>query len=467
MSLDDFSTVIVASEGPALTQVGFGTVAIAAYFPASVFGGDLSTVVTAKADLTGEGLASNHPAVIALERALQQAPQPSPIKVLRLASAPTPTMRMTPVAGDAVVYSFTVELVGESPVDISVTSDGSGTVDEIADAIATALMDLADTGEALEGLLVSSVGGTGATGGTSTALDLHMASGSWFYLSDWNHDRLIVEDRTPDPGVDADLSAVRAADADWYHLATPYTSSTVQKEIADWAETQRVLFFCQTSDTKALDSGSTSDIQSQLDAVSYKRTMCIFDKTGTDGMAGVAAAAERAPFDPGAPPFAGGDFNAKTLTGVRANDLTPDQKSDLRAKGYTVIETTSGRHHTLGGDGANGTPMDQTRFEDWFAVRLQERIATAALNSGKIPMNARGLAQYESLCRAQIAAGVSSGGINALDSDGNEPKLSIPTLGQIPQEDRAARVLGGPGIVIDFQYSGAIREARVQVFVRL
>lgn len=463
MSLNDFSTVIVAGEGPALTQVGFGTLGIAAYMPANATDGNLSKVVTAKADLTASpvSLASNHPAVLALERALQQKPQPSPIKMLRLTSPATPTIRLTPTALHSTVYSFTLELVGKDPVDISITADEATTVDEICDAIELAIEDLDDVGEDLEGLTVT------ASGGTATHLDLSMAEGEWFYIRDWNHARIAVEDRTPDPGIDSDLSDIYAEDADWYHLAIAYNSDAISKEAADWAETQRVLFFANTSDSDSMDPNVTTDLQSALDALSYERSMVIFDKTGTDGFAGVAAAAERAPFDPGAPPDAGGDFNAKTLIGVRANGLTPDQKTKLRDKGYTVIETTAGRHHTLGGDAAGGKPVDQTRFEDWFAVRLQERIAAAVLNNGKIPMAQAGLAVYESICRAQIAAGITAGGILAVDSEGNEPTISIPTLGQIPSNDRAARVLGGPGIVIDFTYSGAIREARVSVFVRL
>lgn len=463
MSLDDFSTVIVAGEGPALTQVGFGTLGIAAYMPANATDGNLTKVVTAKADLTNSpvSLPSNHPAVLALERALQQSPQPSPIKMLRLQSPATPTIRVTPSSFASTVYSFTLELVGKDSVDISITSDESTSEDEICDAIEAAIEDLDDNGEDLEGLTVT------ASGATAAYLDLSMDEGEWFYISDWDHSRLAIEDRTQDPGVDADLSAIRAEDADWYHLACAYNSKDITEEVADWAETQRVLFFCNTSDTNAMDPLETGDIQSTLDAKSYERTMCIFDKTGTDGFAGVGAGAERAPFDPGAPPDAGGDFNAKTLAGVRANGLTPDQKTKLRDKGYTVIETTAGRHHTLGGDAAGGKPMDQTRFEDWFAVRLQEDIAAMTLNNGRIPMSKKGLAMYESICRARIAAGITAGGILEVDSEGNEPKISIPTLGQIPANDRAARVLGGPGIVIEFTYSSAIREARIAVFVKL
>jgi hypothetical protein len=467
MSLPDFSTVVLASEGPALTQVGFGAVGIAAYVPSAATDGALTKVVTKKSDLTSApaSLASNHPAVIALERALQQSPTPDTIKILRLRTAPTISYRITPTNANSTVYSFTIELVGEEPVDISITSDSSATVDEICDAIATALIALTDAGEDLEGLLVTSVGGTGATGGTSTAIDLGMAQGGWFYLRDWNHARLAVKDNTPDPGVDADLSAIRDEDGDWYHLCTPYPSQAIGKEISDWSETQLVLFFLANSDTGAMSNVVTTDIQSVLADLSYKRTMCAFDKVGTDGMAGVAAACERAPWDPGAPPYAGGDFNAKTYVGVSDSHLSPNEKSVLRSKGYTVIESTAGRVHSLGGDAAGGVPMDQTRFTDWFGIRLQERIAKAQLDSQRIPFNAKGLAIYESLIRAQINAGITAGGINAVNADGEEPTIEMPSLAAIDPNEKAARNL--TGIVVTFEYSSGIRTAEISVFVQL
>ena len=466
MSLNDFSSVVSASEGPALTQVGFGTVGIAAYLPSAATDGALTKVVTAKADLTSApaSLPSNDPAVLALERALQQSPQPV-IKMLRLQSPATPSIRITPSAANSTVYGITIELVGKDPVDIAITSDANATVDEICDALATAIGDLDDSGEDLEGLTVTSVGGTGATGGTSTAIDLSMASGGWFYLRDWNHSRLAIEDRTPDPGVDADLSAIYAEDSDFYHLASAYNSKAITKEIADWTETNRLLFFLNTSDTGAMSNAVTSDIQSQLDALSYKRTSCYFDKTGTDGFAGAGAAAERAPFDPGAPPDAGGDFNAKTIVGVRDSRLSPNEKSILRSKGYTVIENTGGRVHTLGGDAAGGVPVDQTRFTDWWDTRLQERIAKAQLDNGRIPFNASGLATYESLIRAQIKAGQVAGGINEVDENGDPPSIQMPSLAGINPNDKAARAL--TGIVVQYQYSSGIRTAAISVFVKI
>lgn len=459
MALRDFSTVIVSGEGSALSQVGFGTCMFATYIPSSVFP-ELTREFGAVSELTDLGLDDNHPAVLMLQRALGQNPRPTPVKIGRLTSPHTQTVRITPVAGNATVYALEIELVGADPVEVSVTSDGDGTVDEICDLIQAALEDLDDADEPLEGLTVT------ASGATATHLDLSVAAGASFYIRSWNPARLKIEDRTADPGVAADLDAIRQFDADWYHMATWPISEAFQEEVADWAETQDVLNFGTTIDWQAADSGQTTDLQSVLDGKSYKRTLVSYSE-GFDEFPHVGQAAERAPFDPGAPPAAGGDFNGRTVAGVSPTPLTPARKANLLAKGYTICTETSGRVHMLGGDAAGGKPFDQTRHEDWFRFRLQERLAALVLNNGRVPMNKKGLAMYEAECRAQISAGVTSGGISDVDADGNAPSVIMPTLGQIPQNDRAARLLGGPGIQINYAYAGGIRKANVSVFVRL
>ena len=84
-----------------------------------------------------------------------------------------------------------------------------------------------------------------------------------------------------------------------------------------------------------------------------------------------------------------------------------------------------------------------------------------------LPMSKKGLAMWESQCRAQVAAGIGSGGILEVNADGDEPSIDMPTLGEIPSNERAARLLGGPGIVIEYTYSGAIRDGNIAVFVKL
>jgi hypothetical protein len=442
MTLNDFSNVTTSGDGPALSAVGFGTLLVAAYHNETL---PRTMVVTALTELVDAGHATDSAAYLGVQRAFQQNPRPVSVKLGRLANAPAMTFRLTPANLNSTLFAFQVKIEGEDALDISITSDSASSVDEICDALETAI----DAG-ALTGLT------TTPSGGTATYLDLIATAGLFLSLNGWDSAVLSVEDRTPDPGIEADLLAIRSADADWYGLGIPYTGDAILKEAADWAETERVLSVVNISDSKAYDNGDTTDLQSTLAALEYTRTNIMFSLSDTASMAGIGALAERFVFDPSAPPAAGGTFHAKTITGVAADALTPTQKSVLQTKGYTVYVSTAGTSHTLGGAAAGGEFLDYTRFNDWYNTRLQEKIATAILQNDRIPYDERGLAVIRSVCEAQLAEGLRSGGVSPRDADGVEPSVTVPLLSQTTLANRQARVL--PNVRTAYKYAGAIHK---------
>ncbi len=450
MSLNDFSNIVVSGEGPGLTEVGFGTLLCCAYH--THFAGRTRSY-TSLTEMVADDFDTDEPAYLMAERAFQQSPRPSLIKIGRLALAPVMSVRLTPIAVHSATYSFTLTVQGESPVDISIDADSATTVDEICDAIETAINTAS-----LTGLTVT------PSGGTATHLTLSATAGLFFSLADWDSELLLVEDLTPDPGIATDLAAIRLADADWYGLAVSVNSKAIVEEAADWAETQDVIFGANTSDWTALDDSETGDIATILNAKSYVRTILYFDHDDTAGFLGVGGLAERLPFDPGAPPSAGGTFHAKTIAGATADNLTPTQKGNLEDKRYTPYISTAGRAHTLGGKTPSGEFLDYTRFVDWYRIRQAEKLAAAELNNDRIPMSQAGLDMIESQLRAQLSEGLASGGINAVDADGNPPKIVMPALGDISDNDRANRLLNPPAQV-SFMYAGAIHKSNVNIFV--
>jgi hypothetical protein len=531
MSLNDFSNVVSTGDGPALTQVGFGTLLLAVYHTKFA---DMTRVYEATTDVASDGFSTTSAAYRMVQRAFQQSPRPKSVKLGKLLSAPVTKYRLTPIALDATEYEFTLMIEGRADLEVSITSDGSATVDELCDAIQTAIEAatkgvtqgtstssvLVGTGpktfvtqagldlrpgqpivatstlgsDTMTGTVtsysgtslvieVASVTGSGTdtdwtftvdyltvtpSGGTATYLDLQAANtGGYFWLSGWRHDRIELEETTADPGMVADLDAIRLADADWYGLAVASHSAAAQRKAADWAEAQRCQFFSVTSDTKAMDSGDLTDIASVLGALSYKRTMCYFSLKDTSAFTDVGAPAERFPFDPGTGPDAGGTFDAKTIAGVPVDALTPTQKTNLRTKKYNVYIETAGINHTLDGWTPEGTFGDQIRFEDWFNTRLQEKLFAAKKNVGRLPMSKIGLAALEACVRAQFAEGIASGGIDPGDGTTTNPgpRVTVPTVSDISSNDRAARHVGGGGLQAAYRYTGAINDEDVTVLV--
>src|SRR5688500_1725267 len=132
MSLNDFSNVTVSGDGPAISQVGFGTLMVPVYHTENA---DRSRTYTSLAELVTDGHDTDSAGYLALQRAFSQSPRPPSVKLGRLANAPAMTFRLTPLAVNGAVYAINVKIQGEDQVAISITADSSATVDEICDAL--------------------------------------------------------------------------------------------------------------------------------------------------------------------------------------------------------------------------------------------------------------------------------------------------------------------------------------------
>jgi hypothetical protein len=303
------------------------------------------------------------------------------------------------------------------------------------------------------------------SGGTATHIDLTTFGNATIYLSDWRNDRIQVDDRTPDPGIATDLAAIRLADPDWYGLGLSHNSRAIVEEAADWAATETVIFGYNTADYQALQPAHADNIFRILKAKAYANCIGYFDSNSTAGFAGVGGICERLPFDPGAPPYAGGTFDAKIIRGVTVDPLTETEKSNVRSVYGVPITATAGQALTLDGKAADGGFLDKVRFDDWFKIRLQEDWVQARINNGRIPYDDRGRAVLESVARARIAAGLNSGGISPLDADGNEPSVTVPTIASQSSTDRQNRLFRG--VRIAYKYAGAIQNTEFLVNVSL
>jgi len=425
MALEDLAQVVISTEGPALTQVGFGTLACAAYHTKNT---DFSRTYTALSQVTGDGFATYDAAYRMVQRAFQQNPRPTSVKVIRLQTPCTQHVKFTPVsATNNTIYGYTVNYKGVS-YDVTYTSDGTATVAEIVTGLATAFeaLDAAISGHA-----------TAAASDTNTRSSITAdTAGDIFYFSNWTKN-LKFEDVTADPGIAADLDAIRAVDNDWYGLAIDQNANLVIQAAAGWAEAQTVLAAFNTADSDAFDDTKTNDVGFQLKNISIGRSMVAFDLDTTAGYMGVAMLAERFPKDPGAA-GAGGTFAFKTLVGVSGDALTPTQQTNLRNKNYVTYITTAGRNHTLDGKVAGGEFADVVRGLDWYRIRSEERIAALLLNNDKIPFTDRGISQVYGELRAQQ--------LTAEDVELFRPgstTLVAPKASDVAPNDRAARKLTG------------------------
>jgi hypothetical protein len=435
MSLNDFSTVAITAQGPALTQVGFGTLLCAGYH--TKFAARARTY-TATTDMVTDGFLTTDPLYLMAQRAFQQKPRPPSVKVGRLALPFTQSVKfgVQGAAQNLTVYSFTATRGAVTAV-ISFTSDSTATIAEIVTGLAAAVE--AST------LAAPLIGVTADTATTCQITDT--VPGTITYYSNWS-DNLTFSDVTTDPGIATDLAAIRTYDADWYGLAIDLNSKAITTAAANWAETQLMLFASNTSDSAVFDSASTTDVAYTLKALTLGRTLIYFSYQTTQDYSGVAAFAERSTHDPGTK-GAGGTWHAKVLTGRPADALTPTMKANLRAKNVNTFIATANRNHTLDGKVIGGEWADKVRFLDWFGIRLQERVATAELNNDVIPYDDRGISIMLGEVNAMLAIGIAAEGIVA----GTETS-SAPLSAAVSSADRAARTLNN--VAFGFRIAGAI-----------
>lgn len=437
MALNDLARVVISTEGPALTQVGFGTLLIAAQF-AGIFGAsELVRTYTSLTAAVSDGFATTHPVYKALARAFSQKVRPAQVKVGRRALFDTQTVKFGVVAAqNSTVYAFTMTRNGVS-VNITYTSDSSALVSEIVAGLAAAVE--AST-------LAAAVAATSADANTTCQI-VEGTPGQITYYSNWTSN-LTFADVTTDPGIATDLAAIRAYDSDWYGLGLDHDCLAVSKQASIYIETLNAMYFATVSDTDAMNSGVSTDLGAFLKGTSTGRTMVFYDMNDTGAYLGIGAAAERFPFDPGQP-SAGGTWHGKTVVGVTADPLSDTQKANLRAKNYNTYVTTASRAHILDGKVAGGEFGDVVRGLDWFKIRSEEGVAGVILNNQKVPYTDRGI----SMLKTAVDAVGATGERNELFTPGTYSS-SAPKNSEVLSADRKARKL--TGLTGTAQLAGAI-----------
>lgn len=425
MSLEQIANVVVSTEGPALSQVGFGTLGLACYHNHTT---NFTDTYTSLAAAVAAGFLTHEPAYRMLARAFAQKPRPVNAKVLRLQTPWTQSVKFTPVSAvNNAVYAFNMSYLGVD-YSISYTADSSATIAEIVAGLAAAVESAASP-------LPAAVAGTSGGGNTFTSI-VNVTPGAMIYYSAWT-DNLKFQDITADPGIAADLAAIRNVDADWYGLTLDLNSTAIIEAADVFAETLPMQMAVHVCDSIAFDPAITTDVGYVLKAASAGRIIGGFFNKDTAGYGGVAMLANRFPHDPGAA-GAGGTYALKTLVGVIAGNWSETQIAALRAKNYVTYVTTAGRSHTLDGKVFGGEFADVVRGLDWYRIRSEERVAALLLNNDKVPFTDRGITQVYSELRAQ-----------QMDAEAVElfvpgsSVLTVPTRAQVPSADRAARKLTG------------------------
>lgn len=149
-------------------------------------------------------------------------------------------------------------------------------------------------------------------------------------------DVLASSNTTANVGVFSDLTAARAFDPRWYAVLLTSRTTPDILEAARWTATERAIYIAQSDDSDILSSGSTTDVASQLLALSRANTLLVYKSNDTH-FADFALAGRQLPKDVGSTNWAW-----QALAGVQADTISVADQAVLEAKRCGWVEDIGG-----------------------------------------------------------------------------------------------------------------------------
>ena len=456
MDLGNIISVTATLQNPAINRYAFGEPAIyARVLPAIIPLTSRSrryATATALTDMLADGFVASDPAYIAASIICSQSPRPQTFKVLAGRSDFTFTGTLVvPVVPTTDTIDITIR--GENPavagtiLEETVSMAGTGNANDDA---ASLLILLQATGFD-PGTVVFANPGAPSPNITITGA----AVNDLCYVDDLHN--LTWTDGTADRGINAELTAILAADADWYELipADAFGAAELQL-ISVWANAA-TLKYCsiQTQDDVVF---AGTGIFNTLTGLNHTKTTGIATRHGMDEYRNAASSARFLPLDPGTYQRA-----FKSLTGCTPDTFTTAELALIFADfgnvytgveigGVTIVQGDLQRGYCFG---TVESYSDTYRLIDATVVEIQQRVFSALRAADKIPMTDPGL----SVIRGAIKEAVKSFGPLAYDFE--TIVVNVPYAADITAADRAARTVRG--ITASARLAGAINRANISL----
>lgn len=433
MSLSEIVQVNITADTVTPDRAGFGVPMLAAYFPPTIFA-DLSREYSTSAEMVTDGFPTGHPAVRMAQRIESQSPRPSTFKVGRRATPFDQEFRVIPTI-------TTQGLI----VGLDVLSPNGVTLTEIrytngpAETVATIVT-------ALTALLNPIVGLTAVDNVTAVACSAD-TTGDLFELRNFLGGVTIL-DTTADPGIVANLTAIRADDSDWYGLSIDSNSEAQAAALAAWAETEVILFGVDSGDEEVA-TDAVGNLAETLEAAAYNRTFLLFNRAlGRYGA--TAWFGDRLSADPGSATWA-----MKTLAGIVADSLTTTQRTNIESNNANHYTRRAGIDITRQGTLASGRFIDVQRTIDAVTARIQEEVFDLLTSLEKVPYTDAGVGLVIAAVLGVLREFQQTGALDpAID-----PVVTAPRVADVSAADKTARIL--PDVRFQATLAGAIHRVEI------
>lgn len=364
MSIDQIQVQIsIARAG--IPRAGFGKPLILSHnapFP------ELYREYADPSEYVADGGDNDSPEYLALTAFFSQTPKPTRVGIGRAPTKPTQRYVIAVGAGGPRnLFKYTVDVEGEDFVKATVqfTSDANATNDEVIAGLVGAL-----NGVVGKTYTAVATGGAGVQVCTVTA----DAVGNWFSLALGDVAAMKISQTHADPGVGADLDAIRLVNNTWYQVHSLYNSKAYVGGVATWAAANGVTYTFDVNETDAITTvvaGATDTGAEQL-GLGRSGVMGTYHQRPA-AMASAAWMGRWLPTLPGASNPAW-----KTLEGVEPTVLTSTHKANLAARRMNYYYETANELPITWKGMVFSTVykyIDVRRNVDWLTDEIQKNIA--------------------------------------------------------------------------------------------
>ena len=426
MLIGEIVRVTITRGTKSVSRAGFGTPLIltseAAFTP------DLVKTYTSISGVADDFLTSTAAYKMA-QKLFGQERKPKQIKIGKRTAMVAQVNTLTPNVSVQSAQSFIVTING---VAFDFVSDATPTAAEVV----TGLIALINAGS--EPVTAS---------GTTTLILTADVAGTGFSISSSANMANVAT--TANNGIVEDLNNIIEVDNDFYCVLTTDKSDGEILNLAAAIEALRKIFIVSKNTAGILESGS-SDLGSQLKALSYTRTALLWSADFANGPEG-AWAGGVLPLDPGSE-----TWKFKTLVGITADKLTASQEAQAKLKKVNIYTTIAGVGIVSEGYMAVGEFIDTIRFIDWLQAQIEEAVFSMLVSVPKVPFTDKGIASVELQITKCLQRGVAAGGL----SEDPAPYTEVPKAADVAALDRADRLL--PDMKFGGTLAGAIHFVEIE-----
>lgn len=432
-TLDTLVSLNITLQTKFPTRAGFGTPLFACFH--SVFP-ERQRLYTTLPGMIDDGFTVYDQAYKMAAAAKSQNPSIKQWRIGRRANAFTQAIRITPINTTVgYVYSYVVVSPDGTSTTVTYTVQASDTVADICTGLQTGFNAITD------------LTATDATTHIDLAAD---NAGEIFSFSTLPDPTIaVITDRTTDPGLAADLTAINGEESDWYALALDQRGSAEAAVAAAWMEANKRGVFAYADADSNFETNHGA-----LKTAGYDRTFGLYAQVASHDYREISWLGRCLPEVAGSINWA-----FKTLAGISADPIKGSKEALITAQNGNTYSTVAGLNITWEGKMASGEWIDVIRGIDQVYARIQEAVIAVLKNNGKVPFTDRGVSLVTGAIQNVLNDNVSAPGRERVLAADPAPKVTAPKVADVSAADKAARTL--PDIAFTGTLSGAINRVAI------